>query len=122
MAFTVGDYIALGAVTLTAIGFVGREWRATVTARSKDASDKSLIQATVGTITEQINRLFSLWGTLDQKRQEHELRCAEVQARTAATQERLIERLDKSDRAVAHLQAQIGHVASGANDRIVEVR
>lgn len=115
MQFSGGDYIALGMFGLGALGFAVREWRATVSMRSKQVADKVAMESVVGTLTAKMEELSQEWRVLDGKRQNHELECARVQERTASTQERLAAVLDRQGRDIQHLQAQVSNLGPGAN-------
>jgi hypothetical protein len=106
--------------TLAALGMAAREWRATITARTKQATDNSTAAMLATALATKIDTLNDAWKELDEKRQKHEVDCARVQERTAATQERLTEILDQHGRAIGNLQSQMSRVATGDAGRMVE--
>lgn len=121
MTFTGGDWIALAAVVLAAAGFAAREYRATVTARIKQASDDTALHGIVDGLTDRLDSVIGEIRELEGKRQKHEIDCARIQERTASAQERTAEILTRHETAIVSLQAQMSHVASGAVGKIVEI-
>jgi hypothetical protein len=120
MQFTGGDWVALSAVGLSVAGFAVREWRTTVTAKTKQASDDSTLHHVVDELTAKLDTALGLIGELEGKRQRHELDCARINERTAASQERTAEILKEHTGAIASLQSQIRNVATGATGKIIE--
>lgn len=121
MNFTGGDYVAMAAVGLAAVGFGVREWRTTVTARTKQAFDDSALRGIVDGLTARLDEVIAEIRDLESKRQKHEIDCARIQERTASAQERTAEILTRHENSISHLQAQMSHVASGAAGKIVEL-
>jgi hypothetical protein len=60
-------------------------------------------------------------GILNEKREAHEIKCAKINERTAAAQERTAEILERQSRDLESLKAQMAHVASGAAGRAREI-
>lgn len=122
MQFTSGDYIALGMVALSVAAFAVREWRATVTAKTKQATDDSILRGIVNGLTSKLDEVIRELRDLEDKRQKHEVDCAKIQERTAAAQSRTAEILTEHGRSIGQLQGQIRHVVTGSANKIVEIK
>lgn len=121
MAFSGGDYIALGMFTLALIGIVARELRAALSKNSANAAADATAESFSALVTAKLNDVIDEIKGLEQKRQKHELDCARIQERTAASLERMAERLDRHDRSIEQVQSQVRHVVSGSADKIIEI-
>lgn len=118
---SLGDYIAGGMATATVGGIIVREWRASIAAGRKEATDKTLVTGITTELTAKIELLFGKFRDLDERRQKHELECARVQERTAGILARTTESLDRQGREIGHLQAQVRNVVTGSAGRVVEI-
>lgn len=119
--FTPGDYIAFTMVCLSVMAFAVREWRTVITARAKRAVDESAQRFMVNGLTAKLDDVVKELNDMEEKRQKHEIGCAKIQERTAASQQRTAEILTVHERSISQLQSQIKHVASGAANKIVEI-
>lgn len=119
---TNGDYIAAAMFILAVGAATVREVRASTTKAAERAALDTRMNGMISAITTRLDTLATtITGLLD-KSQKHEIDCARIQERTAASQERAAEILTEHGRAIAQLQGQIRHVATGSADKIIEFK
>ena len=104
MAITSGDWIALAAVGLAAIGFVGRRklrlWR------SDGVSQKAGVQSAV-------DRLISSYEKLETRTNQHERECASRWGEYAGTMQSVTDNLARLSRSTENLSAQMSRMVPG---------
>ena len=99
MAITSGDWIALAAVGLAAIGFVGRElrlWRS-------DGVSQAGVQSAV-------DRLIASYEKLETRTNQHERECASRWGEYAGTMQSVTDNLARLSRSTENLSAQMSRM------------
>lgn len=120
MRFTSGDCIALAATTISVLAFAVKEYRGGLTKVTAAAVSKSQAEQIISAVALKVNEALTAIKELEQKRQKHEIECARVQERAAASMARTAEIQAEHGRSISQLQGQMRHVATGSADKMIE--
>ena len=119
LPFSTGDWVAICALGLAALGQTVREFRHSSATRSANSVRDAMVQRSIEALEAQTKMLVDHLDKLESKQQAHDLECAGIRATTASTLAETVRSLGDHARLISQVQAQVRALATHSNDQIM---